>query len=479
MSVVLVALADVGPGVELEEQLVKAGIPARWDAALAQGPRGGNEAFSVVLLDADHLGKHLGTVAERWRNAASVPGVLAIGMTAAAREHAQAAKLTLVPSSANIATVAAAVRDAAKLRFASGMRWPVLRAALQLPPSENVVAAWQPSLVAARAVDIEIPRSALRWHAQHYVTPTARLDEIREERILSVPELEAAKKIDGTSTVQRLVKSGPLDPAQTARLLWTLGCFGAVDFTPEVRDVATVPRRLLADARAHLRGRAARLEKSTFYDVLEITPLAEYPDIEAAYRLVAQRFAPDVLAKFDLAELVTLIGPMWDLVEKARSVLVDHAQRGRYHDWLRSKAGELRTTWAIEPNAIKAAENAYVRGQKALGEGDVHKAMSDLAAACRHFPGHPEYEAYLAWARYRVQVGSGRDRTEAAVAERKLVEELLVGCRPWPRALVALALICAASGDPDTARWHLHSALSADPTLPAAIQLATRLGMRR
>ena len=80
--------------------------------------------------------------------------------------------------------------------------------------------------------------------------------------------------------------------------------------------------------------------------------------------------------------------------------------------------------------------------------------------------------------RYRVQVASGRDRAEVAAAERKTIEAMLMGCRPWPRALVALALICAAGGDSDSARWHLHGALTVDPTLPAAVQLAKRLGMR-
>jgi hypothetical protein len=55
----------------------------------------------------------------------------------------------------------------------------------------------------------------------------------------------------------------------------------------------------------------------------------------------------------------------------------------------------------------------------------------------------------------------------------------LVGCRPWPRALVALALLCAASNDADSARWHLAIALSIDPNVPAAAQLAQRLGLRR
>ena len=174
-----------------------------------------------------------------------------------------------------------------------------------------------------------------------------------------------------------------------------------------------------------------------------------------------------------------LAKPIWELVEKARSVLVDHAQRGRYHDWLRQRMKDLKTVWAIDPNAVKNAQQMFARGQKSLGEGDVHKAMSELATACRHFPGNPDMEANLAWARYRVQVASGRDRTSAANAERKTIEDLLLGCRPWPRALVALALLCAAAGDADSARWHLHIALQTDPKVPAAAQLAQRLGMRR
>jgi hypothetical protein len=261
-------------------------------------------------------------------------------------------------------------------------------------------------------------------------------------------------------------------------LLWALGSLKAVDFTAEIRDVATPARRMLAEVRAHLRARKERLERSTYYDVLEIPTQAEYPEIEAGYQLVGFRFSPDALEVFDLADLRGEAQPIWDLVEKARAVLVDHAQRGRYHDWLRQKMRELRTVWAIEPAAAAAGATHYVRGQQALGEGDVHRAMSELAAACRHFPGHPEYEAYLAWARYRVQTASGRDRAEAAAAERRTIESLLLGCKPWPRALLALALICAAGGDPDSARWHLHGALTVDPTLPAAVQLAKRLGMR-
>jgi tetratricopeptide (TPR) repeat protein len=258
-----------------------------------------------------------------------------------------------------------------------------------------------------------------------------------------------------------------------------MASMGAIELTPDVRDLATPGRRALDEIRRHLRARVTRLEKSTYYDVLEITPLAEYAEIEAGYQLVGSRYSPQALGRYDLADLITHVQPTWEIVEKARSVLVDHAQRGRYTDWLRKNLPTLKSSWAIDTRDSQAAAEAFTRGQRALGDGDAHKAMGELARACRHHPDHPDYEANLAWARFRVQVASGKDARATATAERALVEAVLLGRRPWPRALVALALLCAAAGDADSARWHLAIALSIDPNVPAAAQLAQRLGLRR
>jgi hypothetical protein len=402
-----------------------------------------------------------------------------MGGSALALEHAPAARITLLSTSASIPTVLNVLREAAKLRLASGLKWNVMRAAVGLPPAVDEPGAWAITLTAARAVDLDVPRAALRWHAAHYATPTAKLEELRAERVLIVPELATTNHLDGTTTIATLLRKGPLDPLQSARLLWALASIGAIELSPEVLDLATPARRALAEVRHHLRARATRHSNSTYYDVLEITPLAEDGDIEDAYQRVGARFHPDAVARLDLAELATTVQPMWNLVDKARSVLLDPAARGRYHDWLRARLPELRTSWAVDVGAVTAAAEAFARGQRALGAGDVHRAMGDLAGACRQHPGQPEYEANLAWARYRVQVASGKDRTAAATKERALVEGVLAGCRVWPRALVALALLCAASDDPDAARWHLTAALAVDPNLPAAVQLLQRLGVRR
>jgi len=474
---VLVAVADVGTGVQLEESLNHAGFEAKWDGAQADGPRGGTP--EVVLLDADHLGARLKAVAEQWRDHPSVPGVVAIGSSTAAREQAPGAHVALLSPDASEATLANAVREAAKLRLSSGMRWGVLRAALKLPPANNDINAWPATLLHARNADMDLARTALRWHASHYATTTALYDQIKEERILSVPELETSAHFDGTKTVQTLVTLGPLDPAGTARLLWALTSMGAVTLTPGVRDVLTTPRRALDELRTHLRARVQKLEHSTYFDVLEISPLAEFDEIEAAFRLIGARYSPKAMSRFDMSDLTKLIQPTWDVVVKARQTLLDHSQRGRYMDWLRNNIHTLDTIWAIDGQAMEDAQQAFARGQHILAQGDAHRAMGEFARACRHQPGHPDYEANLGWARFRVQVASGKDQREAAMAERTTVEEHMAGRRPWPRALVALALLCAAGGDADAARWHLHIALQIDPNVPAAAQLAQRLGLRR
>ena len=458
---VVIAVADLVSGMELEAALKQAGFVATWDNALAEGGTGGTP--DVVVLDADELGERLVDVVEAWRDHLTVPGIVALGRSPQARAAAPRARVALLAPSASPATLATAVRDAARLRLASAMRWGILRAALKLPPTPNTPEAWPGTLLHARDVDLELVRAVLRPRALDYVTPTAVLERLRADRMLSPPELAFASHADGTRTLRRVLRAGPLDQPAAARLVWALVSLGALELTPEVRDVSTPSRRALAELRAHLRARGVRLERGSYFEVLEITPAADFAEIDRAYQLLALRYGPAVTSRVDLGDLEPLVEPTWSLIERARNALVDDASRGRYNDWLNEHRRELDVRWAIDLKAARAAADAYARAQHALGAGDTPRAMSELATACRQHPGHPEYEATLAWVRFRVQVDAGKEPRATAAAERASVEPLLLGVRPWPRARVALALLCAAAGDADTARWHLHVALSIDP----------------
>jgi hypothetical protein len=468
---VLLAFADVALGVQLQEALEAHRLTVRWDGKAAAAPQAADD---VVILDADEHGARLAAIADAWRAVDPAPGLIAIGQRADAADHATAARCAFTPTTAHADELAGACAAAARLRFASAMTPGLARRALGLSRE----AADPLVMQAARSIDIAIPRAALAWHAHHYVCATSVVADLRDARALVVPEIELVQQLDGTQCVQTLVKLGALDAYATARLIWALASVGAATITPEPPDVGTPRRRALAELREHVRARMARLEKSTYYDVLEVSPLAEYDEIERAYQLCARRYAPAALAAWDLADLAPLARPLWELVEKARAVLVDLPSRGRYNDWLAQRMSTLRTSWAIPLDAAQTAGDAFARGLRALGDGDVHRALSDFAAACRQHPDHPEYEVHLCWARYRVEVAAGKDKAALAKAERAKARAYLLGTRPWPRAWVALALLCAADGDVDAARWHVGEALAIDPTLPAAQQLVQRLGMR-
>lgn len=484
MHRVLLALSDLGLGIQLQESLEGRGVPVRWDPNAVMGPTpqhvAGEDLDDIVVLDADLLGNRLLDVADAWRKVDPAPALLALGSTGSGGESAAAARCQLIGAGDDADTFLRAAQDAMRLRFAGSMTRGLARRALEIAQVGEPIADAAQIVGAARALPVEVAKEALRWHARSYVCGDGEMIKaLREVRALTIPEVEFVAKLDGTATVQTLVKAGPIDAWHAARLLWSLTSVGAAVVTPEPVDLATPRRRALAMIRRHLRARQARLEKGTFYDVLEIIPAVETEDIENAYELVARRYSPQVLAAFDLGDLADLPEPMWQQVEKARTVMHDIAAQGRYNDWLRSRWSEIRTRWAIENTAAQLGVEAWHRGQRALGEGDVHRAVGELAAAARNHPGHPDYEANLSWARYRTAAGRDEaERAEVARRERGNAEAAYWGCRPWPRAMLALALLCAADSDPDTARWHLQEALAIDPNMPAAQQLLSRLGRR-
>jgi hypothetical protein len=482
---VLLALADIGLGIQLQEALEGRGVPVRWDPGAALGPAAAHleaagDLEDVVIVDADGLGDRLPEVVAAWRTLDPPPALLALGASEAAARTAAQARCQLVAAGDDPERVLDAADAATRLRLAGTMSRGVARRALGLAPVADPIADAGRILAGARELPVELAREALRWHARSYVcADEAAIAALREARALTIPEVEQLAHLDGTLTVQRVVKAGPLDSWQAARLLWALTSIGAARITPEPCDLATPRRRALGLIRRHLRARQARLARATLYDVLEVIPAAEDDVVEAACQGVAHRYAPAVLAGFDLADLAGLVEPTWQQVEKARAVMYDMAARGRYQDWLRARGHELRSHWMVGAESATAAAAAWARGQHALGAGDVHRAVGELAAAARHHPGHPDYEANLAWARYRVGASrDGADRAALARRERAAAEASYWGCRPWPRAMLALALLSAADDDAEAARWHLQEALAIDPHLPAARALLTRLARR-
>ena len=467
--------------VQLQESLESSGYAVSWSAELAGGPTAAFLADTrprpdVVVLEGDAAPQDLPAITNAWRQLDPCPGVVVIGVSEAAHDLAAQARATVVPGSAELPALCVAIDGAHKLRFASGMAPGLAMRALGLARTGSDEDDAIRIINTARTADVEVVREALRWHAPHYVAVNGLIEILREHRALHIPEVEFCTLLDGTKSVQHLLKSGPLEAWQGARLIWALTSITAASLTPEPPDLVTTDRRRLAMARNHLRARAHRMQRTTYYDVLEVTPSAENAEIRSAANQLALRYAPDRLEHLDLSLLRQYTDPIWQQIVKARATLLDPGERGRYNDWISAHLDSLQSEWMIDSEAATAAGNAYTKGQKAVLDGDMHKAVSLLASACRFHPHHPTYEVTLAWARFRAQVATGKDKAEAANTERIFAENAIVGRRPFPLALLALGMLCAADGDPGAARWYLSEALERDPNLPSAKHLLQRLG---
>jgi hypothetical protein len=432
----------------------------------------------VVLVE--RVGASFERGIERWRDLEPPPGVLAVVIGKVGEAAARKARVPLVASTAQPAEIARAVDRALALRWSGKLAANYARGALGLRAVADPIEDAARVLKAARQADLEIVREALRWYAMHYAATTPLIALLREARALTIPEVELVRSIDGARTMQTVINKAAIGMQGAGRLLWALACVGALKLTPEPVDLTVPERRVVAMARLHLRTRAARSERATHYDLLEIQPASSgVAEIEQAVQMLAIRFAPERMNGLDLGDAAGLVAPIWKAIQRARAILSDPVDRLRYNEVLSAKRASIQSTWTFGPNDRQRAEESFARGQRALVAGEPFKAVSEMAAAARAHADHPDYEASLAWARYRADAARGKPKDQIALAERRAAENALAGRRPWPRALVALALLCAADEDPDAARWHLKEALACDPNLPVAKQLLSRLGAAR
>jgi hypothetical protein len=468
LATVAIAFDDVGLAIPVQEALEAAGHRVTLRAGLV--PDAAPPVDAVILP----CGADLAATAAAWRERDPPPALLAVGPESDQRVAA-AARVAFLATTSEPAGFAAAHERAIGTRWLGRMSPAFARGALGLTRDPDPMRDAARIVAGARRMVLDVARDALRGDADRYVTAGPMIPALREARALDVPEIELVHRMDGAHTVRTVVASGPpLEATAALRGIWALCSIGAATLSDEPPDGATPARRAVAEARRHVRTRRARVARTTIYDVLEIERGAPATEIEPAVRALAIRFAPERLAGVDLGDLRDHVAPMWEQIGKARALLGDLSRLARYDNQILAQppAGAI---WCQGPFDRTRAEQHFARGQRALVEGEAFKAVSELASAARLHPDHPDYEASLAWARFRPDVTRGKDKLECARRERAVAEAVTYGRRPWPRALVALALLSAAAEDADAARWHLREALECDPTSPAAQQLLSRL----
>jgi hypothetical protein len=473
LATIILSLADLGAAMSLQDVLEASGHTVRWDAASASGPVDTNIAADLVMLDGEQ--EECVQAAEAWRDHDPPPALLIVGRSDISKQRSVKARCNFVASNSTQSELEEEIQSVLRLRFAGRMSGPYARALLGLGKAVGPAKDAAKIIAGARQLDLALVRECLRWRAYEYVCATELIATLRENRALTIPEVDVVRKLDGTRTVQSLVSSQAGDGVMAGRLLWGLLSSGAALCTPEPPDERSHDRKAIASARRHLVARRLRLSTATHYDVLEVTRDANAQHVDYAARTLAIRYAPERLQRYDLGDAAGLVGPNWQQILVARKVLMDLVDRANYDDSIDSRRAQLKSPWAFEVSDPSVAEEFFRRGQAALIAGEAFKAVSGIAGACRNHPDHPNYEAYLCWVRFRAEVDRGGNREELIGKERQIAEHALLGRRPWPPALVALALLCAADNDAYSARYHLHEALSVDPNLPAAKQLLGRL----
>ena len=471
---VYLAIEDPGVGVMLAEALQGSAHQVSWHGEAI----GSENVPDVVVLDADPNGD-VARIVEVWRRYEPPPAVLLLGSTPAARRAAERMRLPFISKPIDVRAFVAGAESAAKLRFFTAFTPSAAIAAVKMRAREDELENASVIVGGARMVDPLVVRAALKPHALEYVTPTPLLERLRDERALSVPEQNLVMRLDGAATLKTVIDSGLLEAASAARLLWALASVGAIAFLAEPHPDGMQPRiRATIRARRNLRARRARCDQAMFYDVLEVSPDPDAEEVERAAHLLSVWYSPRRLQGLDLGDLAPLVEPLWQQILKARATLGQIDNRIAYERWLLSHGISLdqrRDDW---DRGTRDAEEAFANGQKALGAGDVVKAVAQLARAARMKPDEPDYDCYAAWARVLGEELHGADRAEVATRERATAEQALAGRRPRPRALVALGLLCEAAGDLLSAKEAFEDALDCEPRLQLAKRALQRLGVR-
>ena len=454
----------------LQESLERAGYSVTWNQKTVH-PDSIPQLADLMILDADTESCSL--VVSKWRELDPPPAILLLTHNDAAVQLALSMQVSAVAKATGSTEFLSAVEAAIRARFTAHMSGSFARGLLRLGPATSPLADAKKILVASRTMDLNDVRECLGGKRAQYLSLAALASELLAERTLTVPERAITAKVDGTQTIQRLVSATSGDGTLSGKLIWALLSCGAAICSSEPPDNRSAIRQRILEARKHLRARQRRLEHATHYDVLEVDRNASPKEVDLAARTLALRFSPDRLRDLDLSNLASTVDSNWQQVLLAREVLIDGVDRANYDDWADSQQEHLRSPWAFDISDSEKAKDAFRRGQHALMQGEAFSALSNFASACRAHPDNADYETYLCWAKYRSAAEKADNQLLATC--RKTAEESLQGRRPWPQALVALALLCLADKDPTSARYHLEEALSVTPNLPAAKTLLARI----
>jgi DnaJ-domain-containing protein 1 len=160
--------------------------------------------------------------------------------------------------------------------------------------------------------------------------------------------------------------------------------------------------------RTSIQEMAAKLDKSTHFEILGVSANASSDEVGTAFVRAARQFHPDRLTTAGLSDLQPMAERILARINEAAMVLGSPPRRAEYCASLMAGAQTSQNL----PTVLEA-ENAFLRGEVFLKKGDYAHAIESFTAAIKTNPEEPQYQAYLAWARFE----DPRARKEAIVRE--------------------------------------------------------------
>jgi curved DNA-binding protein CbpA len=151
-----------------------------------------------------------------------------------------------------------------------------------------------------------------------------------------------------------------------------------------------------AAIRAAILDMAAKLDKSTHFEVLGVGQSATADEISVAFVHAARQFHPDRLTSPGLSDLQPLAERILSRINEAVMILQNPGRRAEYLASL--NVGPPQASHNL-PTLLES-ENLFLKGEVFLKKGDHQKAIEAFTLASKGNPDEPQYRAYLAWTRF-------------------------------------------------------------------------------
>jgi len=221
------------------------------------------------------------------------------------------------------------------------------------------------------------------------------------------------------------------------------------------------------EAKSKIDQEYARLEDANFYELLAFSPNAACEGVQKAYLEMARTWHSDRFAGLDLGSSASRLESLFTRIGEARDTLSDKDKRAEYDVYLDRKQKGLPTDVA----AILKAEEIFQQAERLVKAGKHQAALPLLDQAIELNHAEPEFHAYRAYARYRVQ---GDPRAAQQILETALRE------RPnLTSAQYFIAAIHLSEDELDEAERAFKKTLSMDPKHQEASASMRLVGKKR